>query len=103
MPAQAGIQCARSLGNPLRTLFRQRANYAQSSDYMRGQPLASPRLKGADGLLFVLVWLTTERLQFVSGPHQAARDSRTTGIPADGAKVILRRTTWTVCPGAGRR
>src|SRR5207247_524089 len=31
--APAGIQCSLSLGNPLRTLLRQRANYAQSSDY----------------------------------------------------------------------
>src|SRR5207249_4161327 len=34
--APAGIQCSRSLGNPLWTLFRQRANYAQSSYYMSG-------------------------------------------------------------------
>src|SRR5438034_4000218 len=27
-----GIQCSCSLGNPLRTLLRQQANYAQSSD-----------------------------------------------------------------------
>src|SRR5204862_5874313 len=30
--APAGIQCSLSLGNPLRTLLRQRANYAQASN-----------------------------------------------------------------------
>ena len=35
MPAYAGIQCSLSLGNPLPTLLKQRANYAQSSDYLQ--------------------------------------------------------------------
>ncbi len=33
--APAGIQCSLSLGNPLPTLLTQRANYAQSSDYLQ--------------------------------------------------------------------
>ena len=45
-----GIQCSCSLGNPLRTLLRQRANYTQSSFYLAcycsnclAAPLPHPR------------------------------------------------------------
>src|SRR5438034_6831316 len=39
--APAGIQRSLSLGNPLRTLLRQRANYAQSSTYLCAAPHAT--------------------------------------------------------------
>jgi len=51
MPAQAGIQCSLSLGNPLRTLLRQQANYAQSSDKLRekSRPQTRPVLSAVEG------------------------------------------------------
>src|SRR6266567_3922130 len=53
--APAGIQWSLSLGNPLRTLLRRRANYAQSSTYIGGDWVARG---GNEGLLVHRSWRT---------------------------------------------
>src|SRR5205823_4563534 len=53
--APAGIQCSLSLGSPLRTLLRQRANYTQSSPY-----ICPRRLRKTRGEVFTTHTLRSE-------------------------------------------
>src|SRR5436309_5303631 len=54
--APAGIQCSLSLGNPLRPLLRQQANYAQSSNKLTA--LIFRRALGDQGLVASLLGVT---------------------------------------------